>query len=185
MSLRAKQRPATYTFSPRSGPIQVMHDVAVGGRRQVEIEEVFRLEGPRIWRALVGYTADDELARDAVAEAFAQALAHGGELRSPSSWVWKTAFIVASAELKRRSYTAEGTARSRIVVTTEANEMRRDIVSALRELSPNQRAAVILHDYADRPTREIASFLGMSMATVRVHLSQGRRRLRTLLEAYR
>jgi RNA polymerase sigma factor (sigma-70 family) len=161
-----------------------MQDVAVADRRQAEIEEIFRVEGPRIWRALVGYTADDELARDAVAEAFAQALAHGGNLRSPRLWIWKTAFIVASAELKRRSQMADMTERSAIQTDAEANDIRRDIVAALRQLSPNQRAAVILHDYADRPTREIASILGMSMATVRVHLSQGRRRLRTLLEAY-
>lgn len=118
-----------------------------------------------------------------MAEAFAQALAHGGALRSPSSWIWKTAFIVASAELKRRSQRPDTTARP-IDPDAEPNDVRRDIVVALRQLSPNQRAAVILHDYADRPTREIASILGMSMATVRVHLSQGRRRLRSLLEAY-
>lgn len=80
-----------------------MQGVGVDDHPQAEIEEVFRVKGPRMWRALVGYAADEELARDAVAEAFAQALAHGGALRSPSSWIWKTAFIVASAELKRRS----------------------------------------------------------------------------------
>jgi DNA-directed RNA polymerase specialized sigma24 family protein len=42
-----------------------------------------------------------------------------------------------------------------------------------------------VHDYADRPTKEVAATLGVSMATVRVHLSQGRRRLRALLEGYR
>ena len=42
--------------------------------------------------------------------------------------------------------------------------------------------AIVLHDYADRPTREVAAVLGVSVATVHVHLSQGRRRLRTLLE---
>jgi DNA-directed RNA polymerase specialized sigma24 family protein len=42
--------------------------------------------------------------------------------------------------------------------------------------------AIVLHDYADRPTDEVASVLGVSRATVHVHLSQGRRRLRKLLE---
>ena len=57
-----------------------------------------------------------------------------------------------------------------------------DLVSALATLSPNQRAAVILSEYADLPTREVADVLGCSQATVRVHLAQARRRLRPLLE---
>jgi RNA polymerase sigma-70 factor (ECF subfamily) len=56
------------------------------------------------------------------------------------------------------------------------------VFEALRKLSPNQRLAVVLHDYADRTTDEIASVLGATRATVHVHLSQGRRRLRRLLE---
>jgi len=57
-----------------------------------------------------------------------------------------------------------------------------DLVRALRQLPERQRMAVVLHDYADRPTREVAAALGVSTATVRVHLSHGRRKLRGLLE---
>jgi RNA polymerase sigma-70 factor (ECF subfamily) len=57
-------------------------------------------------------------------------------------------------------------------------------MKALRKLPPRQRAAILLHDYADRPTKEIAGTLGISAATVRVHLSQGRRRLRSILEVH-
>ena len=57
-----------------------------------------------------------------------------------------------------------------------------ELVAALARISPNQRLAVILHDYADRPTDEVAQIVGASRATVHVHLSQGRRRLRKLLE---
>jgi RNA polymerase sigma-70 factor (ECF subfamily) len=56
------------------------------------------------------------------------------------------------------------------------------VIRALASLSPNQRLAVVLHDYADRPTEEVARTMGVSRATVHVHLSQGRRRLRRLLE---
>ena len=57
-----------------------------------------------------------------------------------------------------------------------------DLLRALGKLSPNQRAAVILSAYCGYATREIAQMLGSSSATVRVHLSQGRRRLRAELE---
>ena len=57
-----------------------------------------------------------------------------------------------------------------------------DLVRALATLSPNQRAAAILHLYADLPTHDVARILGCSQATVRVHVSQAKRRLRPLLE---
>jgi RNA polymerase sigma factor (sigma-70 family) len=56
------------------------------------------------------------------------------------------------------------------------------LVAALARLSPNQRAALVLHYYAGYPTKEIARILGSSAATVRVHLSRGRKRLRLILE---
>lgn len=57
-----------------------------------------------------------------------------------------------------------------------------DLVRALAHLSPNQRAVAILRLYADLPSSEVARILGIGPATVRVHLSQARRRLRALLE---
>jgi RNA polymerase sigma-70 factor (ECF subfamily) len=57
-----------------------------------------------------------------------------------------------------------------------------ELLEALAKLSRRQRAAVILHYYGGYTTKEIASIVGASSATVRVHLSQGRKRLRQLLE---
>ena len=45
----------------------------------------------------------------------------------------------------------------------------------------NQRAAVILHDEEGYSAREVAQLLGISSATVRVHLHRGRKRLRESL----
>ena len=55
------------------------------------------------------------------------------------------------------------------------------LLGALRTLPGNQRAAVILRFYAGYGTDEIARMLGVSRATVRVHISRGRKRLRELL----
>jgi len=56
-----------------------------------------------------------------------------------------------------------------------------DVLRALGNLSPNQRAAVLLHDEEGFTGPEVGRLLGMSAATVRVHLFRGRRRLRELL----
>ncbi len=57
-----------------------------------------------------------------------------------------------------------------------------ELVALLRQLPRNQRAAIVLHYYVDRPVREVAAVLGVTPATARVHLHRGRRRLRRLLE---
>lgn len=143
------------------------------------MEVVYREHGQRMFRALVAYTGLAEVARDAVGEAFAQALAREHELRDPAAWVWRVAFIVARAELRERHQMQPATDVER---SYELGEPTTDVFETLSRISPNQRLCVVLHDYADRPTTEIAELLGISRATVHVHLSAGRRRLRLLLE---
>jgi RNA polymerase sigma-70 factor (ECF subfamily) len=142
------------------------------------LETVYREHGPAIWRALVAFAGNKDAASDALAEAFAQALARGDAIRDPVAWIWRVAFIVARAELKERS---EG-APMNDEPSYELPDPLVDLFRVLDRLSPNQRLAIVLHDYADRPTDEVAAVMGASRATVHVHLSKGRRRLRDLLE---
>jgi RNA polymerase sigma-70 factor (ECF subfamily) len=62
------------------------------------------------------------------------------------------------------------------------SEPASDLIEALRKLSPKQRAAVVLHHVGGYSAAEIASILGSTRAAVKVHLSQGRKRLRMILE---
>jgi RNA polymerase sigma-70 factor, ECF subfamily len=144
-----------------------------------EVERIYREHGEHMLRTLLAFSGDPEVAREAVAEALAQALRRGSALRDPLAWTWRTAFKVARGELKRRR--TEGAVES--VRPYEIPEPAVDLVAALRSLSPSQRAAIVLHHVADRPVREVAEILGTSQMAVRVHLSRGRRRLRELLEA--
>jgi RNA polymerase sigma-70 factor, ECF subfamily len=144
------------------------------------LERIYREEAPRLWRALVAYSGDPDIASDALAEAFAQALAAVDRLRTPTGWIWHVAFRVAAGELKRRrALTALDHSPHPSYFLPEPLD---HVMRALASLSPNQRLAVVLHDYADRPTEEVARTMGVSRATIHVHLSQGRRRLRRLLE---
>jgi RNA polymerase sigma factor (sigma-70 family) len=154
----------------------VVQDAIVDEARS-RISELYREQGPKLWRALFSFSGDSEVASDAMAEAFARGLRDAGEIRDPAPWVWRVAFRLATAELKRRHDTAPFEESS-----YEMPEPVPELMAALRRLSPNQRLSVILHDYADRPSAEVADVIGCSRATVHVHLSQGRRRLRQLLE---
>ncbi len=146
-----------------------------------ELDRLYREHGERLWRAVLAFAGDREVASDAVAEAFAQCLDRGSAVRDPGSWIWRTAFRIAAGELKARRRRQEMSERMEdwYEIPVAASE----ILEALARLSPRQRAAVVLHDHVGYSTREVAAILGSTAATVRVHLSQGRRRLRTLLEA--
>lgn len=142
------------------------------------LERVYLEQGAKLWRALVAQMGDPELASDALAESFAQALARGDAIREPASWVWTAAFRIAAGLLKERRRTLPSAVLER---TTQLPEPIADLITALSRISPKQRMAIVLHDYADRPTDEVARTIGASRATVHVHLSKGRRRLREIL----
>jgi RNA polymerase sigma-70 factor, ECF subfamily len=155
-----------------------------GGRARAsaeagDVERVYREQGDRLWRALLVYSGDREEASDAVAEAFAQLLRRGRNVRDPAAWVWRAAFRIAAGEMKAR----QRRGRSGFSAHVETGDGPSDrLVAALRRLSPKQRGSVLLHHYAGHSIRETAAILGSTSAAVRVHLSQGRKRLRSLLE---
>jgi RNA polymerase sigma-70 factor (ECF subfamily) len=150
-----------------------------GVSRMDRIERLYRERGDRIWRGLLAFAGDPEVASDAVAEAFAQVLRRGEEVRDPERWVWRAAFRIAAGELKDRRRTVETTTA---IESYEMEEPARDLVVALGSLSERQRASVILHDAAGYSAREVAKIVGSTEAAVRVHLMRARRRLQELLK---
>jgi RNA polymerase sigma-70 factor (ECF subfamily) len=142
-----------------------------------EIELLYRRDHARLWRSLLGFTGDPELAQDAMAEAFAQAIGRGDAIAHQDQWVWRAAFRIASGEMKQRS--------RRVPLKEAEYEMAEpitDLLRVLQRLSPRQRAVIVLRFYAGYPTIEVAAILGCTAGTVRMHITQGRRRLRRLLE---
>ena len=60
------------------------------------LRAVFAAEHGRLWRSLLAYAGDPEVASEAAAEAFAQAVRRGEALRDPAAWVWRAAFRIAA-----------------------------------------------------------------------------------------
>jgi len=58
-------------------------------------------------------------------------------------------------------------------------EMREDVRRLLREVTPRQRAALLLVDQLGYPAEEAASILRIRPSTVRNLVSQGRKTLRS------
>ncbi len=65
----------------------------------------------------------------------------------------------------------------------EALDARDAVVRGLRELTPRQRAALVLTELLDYGTDEAAAVLGVKPVTVRTLSSQGRASLRKWMEA--
>lgn len=144
----------------------------------IDYDRLFRDSAPGLWRALYGYAGGRrQIAEDALAEAFARAIERGDAVHDPLPYIYRTAFRLASAELRRDRRRGQMPPE---VPTTEAPELV-DLLLGLARLPAKQRATVILHDGEGYPTAEVAKLIGISPATVRVHLHRGRKRLRALL----
>lgn len=159
------------------GEGEAVREAHPDGRADLEI--LYRECGPQLWRAIYGFAGGRRhLAEDAVAEAFTRAIGQTRPIREPLAWIYRTAFRIASRELQREKRPLP--AEPDPVPGIDPGEVV-DVIRALALLSPNQRAAVLLHDLEGFTAPEVATLLGMSAATVRVHLFRGRRRLRELL----
>ena len=143
-----------------------------------EVESVYRQDGDRLWRALYAFAGNEDVASDAVAEAFAQALRRGSAIRDVQGWVWRAAFRLAAGDLKRQSGLSRGPLPEGSFHDSHPDDQ---LLDALQGLTPQQRAVIVLHYYADCPVREITRRTGINPLAVRAHLSRGRKRLRVML----
>jgi RNA polymerase sigma factor (sigma-70 family) len=159
-------------------PIE-MQDAVVAVVQRARFEELYRERGPALWRSLVLYTGDQDVASDAVSEAFAQAIRRGDEIRSPMAWIARAAYRIAAGELKARRL------EDAYPIVDQGYEMPEpltELATALAELSPSQRAATILCLRDGYSAAEAADIIGSTAGAVRVHLHRARRRLRDLLD---
>jgi RNA polymerase sigma-70 factor, ECF subfamily len=148
-------------------------------RGQHDFELLFRRDGPGVWRTIYAFTGGRrDVAEEAVAEAFARAIAHASGIRDPLPWIYRTAFRLAAEEL-RRERRGSAQAPDASVDPPEIGGLMR----ALRQLSPNQRGAIVLRFEEGFSVEEVAQRMGVSSPTVRVHIHRGRKRLREILGA--
>jgi RNA polymerase sigma-70 factor (ECF subfamily) len=142
-----------------------------------DLEAIYRENAGAVYRTMYAFTAGRRaIAEEATAEAFARALTHRERIRHPLAWVYRTAFRVAAEEMRRERRPAPD-----LPAGVDDAPGLGGLIDALRQLSPNQRAAIVLRYEADLPVDEVARRMGIKAATVRVHLHRGRARLRQLL----
>jgi RNA polymerase sigma-70 factor (ECF subfamily) len=152
-------------------------------RRLVELENLYRSRFGRFLRVAIAIVGNDELAREAVQEAFAQAIRDRGNFRGEGpleAWVWRA---VVNAARKERRAPPSLEIDDAALPAPNGNEPTGSEVGALIALLPErQRLALFLRYYADLDYRSIAEALGIEVGTVSATLSSAHNSLRRALE---
>jgi RNA polymerase sigma factor (sigma-70 family) len=148
----------------------------------LEYSALFRREFPAVLRTVELMLRDHGRSEEITQDAFIQLLLHWPKVSGyerPDAWVRRVAMRLALRSLRRERLWA--LVRHTCLPSEPDRSSRYDVDGAIRQLPGSQRAAIVLHYYEDRPTVEIASILGCSESTARVHLHHGRKRLAQLL----
>lgn len=143
---------------------------------------------------------DPELATDLTQQTFVQAWQALGRLRTVAAfrgWLHRIAGNLVRDEVKsgrsRLEITASALATdpmitedsgARVEQRLEAEELRGAVRQALDALSPEQRAAVVMHHLEGMSVREIAAAQGVRPGTVMSRLARAREALRQQLAPY-
>jgi RNA polymerase sigma-70 factor (sigma-E family) len=139
-----------------------------------------RARQPHLLRACLLLTGDRHRAEDLVQEALAKVATRWGRLRtsSPDAYARKVMYHDHVSWWRKRrgevltAYDVEATAPA------GAPEQRILLLSALRTLTPRQRAVVVLRYFEDLTEHQTAEVLGVSVGTVKSQTHLSLRRLR-------
>jgi RNA polymerase sigma-70 factor (ECF subfamily) len=158
-------------------------------------EQIVLLHQRQVYRTARRLLANHEDAQDAAQEVLLRLHKHlrrFDEVRALSPWLYRvTVNVCRDVGRHRRHHTgpppdADGTPFRGPDPHVQASlaEQRRLVGAALARLPEKERAAVVLRDIEGLPTSEVARILGKTEVTVRSQLSNGRRRLKTLIERF-
>jgi RNA polymerase sigma-70 factor (ECF subfamily) len=165
---------------------------------RTEFEQVVAEYADRLYSIALRITGSPPDAEDAVQEAFLSAFRHLGQFRgesNPRTWLYR---ITVNAALQRvrerplREYLEEPSAlvdypedwSRRAEDPATVAELRAQVETALSNLAPDFRAAVVLRDVEGLSAREAAQILEISEAALKSRLHRGRLLLREQLDEY-
>jgi RNA polymerase sigma factor (sigma-70 family) len=152
----------------------------------LSFDDFFAAHSATLYRRMRLVTRDHHEAEEVVQDAFLSIYEHWDRVAGipdPEGYLYRTAFNA----WKRRSRRAARAIRNVFILTPEpdefaAAESRTIVEAALDELTPRQRAAIVLTDLMGFSSEQAGDILGIRAVTARVLASQGRATLRARLE---
>ncbi len=174
---------------------KLLIDRARSGDR-VALRELIDLHKDRlfafIWRMVRDHHEAEDVCQDAFLKAFSSLDSFSSEYRF-STWLFTIGYRVCLNRLRKKRVFSSGidlgdfqsasaASASSIAESDEAARIRAGVWDSVDQLSPPQRATILLFYRNGLGCHEIARVLQTPVATVKSHLHRARARLRELLE---
>jgi RNA polymerase sigma-70 factor (ECF subfamily) len=145
----------------------------------------YRSTQQRLYACLYALTGDAAEAQDVVHEAYARAWQRWTAVSGyadPEAWVRTVARRIAVSRWRRaRGRLAAYRRHGLPAAPPEPSPDTVAVVRALRQISADQRVAIVLYHLVGLPVAEVARETGVPVGTVKARLSRGRRALSQLL----
>ncbi len=159
-----------------------MAEMAARGASVEALESLYRADLPRFVRAATAIVGDEAAGRDAVQEAFVQAVKQRASFKFEApldAWVWRIVINEALALRRRRApelaWESETVTSS---VLRHSRAGRQPCVPGWPSLPERQRLVVFLRYFADLDYRSIATALEVEVGTVSASLATAHAALR-------
>ena len=150
-----------------------------------EYTSFYRAEFASVARTVHLIVRDAQRAEDITQEAFLRLLQHWTKVSKyerPGAWVRRVAIRLATKQVRRERLRAQLERDASPEPATMSGAPRDlDLMRAVAVLPAQQRAAVVLFYFEDRPVAEIADLLDCSESAAKVWLHRARHRLAELL----
>jgi RNA polymerase sigma-70 factor, ECF subfamily len=151
------------------------------------VDSLFRAHYARLVRALTLACSDQELAADAVQEAFVKAHLHWRRIQhydDPVGWIRRVAINRLHDDHRRQN--RKGIALRRLagepqVQPVDQHDFDSDLQNILAQLPKQQRIALALFYVDELSVAEVAAALNVTVGAVKSYLHQGRARLRSVV----
>jgi RNA polymerase sigma-70 factor (ECF subfamily) len=151
------------------------------------VDSLFRAHYGRLVRALTLACGDQEVAADAVQEAFVKAHMHWRRIEQyddPVGWIRRVAINRLRDDHRRQSRKGKALARlagEPLAESVEQHGFDSDLPTILAQLPKQQRVAMALFYVDELSIAEVAVALNVSEGAVKSYLHQGRARLRSVI----
>jgi RNA polymerase sigma-70 factor, ECF subfamily len=156
---------------------------------QEDFDRLYRDSYPRLFRTVYGVLGSAAAAEDCVQEAFLKAFQAWASWRPDApaeAWLHRIAINLAVTHRRKERLREVGELVRRLGRPAPGRDPsleaeRSDLVAALRRLTANQAAAIVLRHYHGYNNRELALALGVSERTIGSRLAKARAALQAQL----
>ena len=165
-----------------------MATTASGVTAADELDELYRLHAPAVFRyayAVLGNRADAEDVTQTTFVNALRALERGEKPRAPANWLITIAHNLIRQRFRQQQTRPLEVELDRDVAAVEDAEdgpSIDDLVRALRRIPPTQRQALVLRELEGRSYAEIGELLGVSQSALEALIFRARRSLAEELE---